>query len=200
MVRAEALGIGSSRHRIRTKKAEIARYWLDTPAGLERLPENCAIGGELQPCCFACGFDTVRCDVSSQGWHGWEATAALDRCHLVPRALGGDESPSNLVLLCKRCHRDAPNVGDAVYMLRWIAQRESWFEGMWTFLRLAFERADLSGTVNTFSRTELDEVDRMVRDLLRRWTGSHGGYVTDATIEAVMAESVRRVVAQREGQ
>jgi 5-methylcytosine-specific restriction endonuclease McrA len=175
--------MGSPRHRIRTRKAEIARYWSDTRAGLERLPENCAIGGELEPCCFACGFDAVRCDVSSEGWDGWE-TAALDRCHLVPRALGGDESPSNLVLLCRPCHRDAPNVGDPSYMLRGITERESWFEHMWTFIRSAFERADLRSTVNTFSRAELDESDRVLRDLLRRWTGSHRGYVTDASLEA----------------
>jgi hypothetical protein len=85
-------------------------------------------------------------------------------------------------------------------MLRWIAERETWFAGMWAFLRSAFERADLGSAVNTFSSAELDEADRMVRDLLRRWTGSHGGYVTDATIEAVIAESVRRIVAQRDGQ
>jgi hypothetical protein len=198
LVRAEALGIGSTRHRIRTKKTEIARYWLETPIGLERLPGNCAIGAELEPCCFACGFDAARRGISSEGWGAWER-AALDRCHLVPRRLGGDESPSNLVLLCRRCHRDAPNVGDAIYMLRWIAERESWFADMWTFLRSAFDRAGLHDTVDTFSSAELDDSGRVVRELLRDWTGSHGGYVTDATIEAVMLESVRRIVAQRDG-
>jgi 5-methylcytosine-specific restriction endonuclease McrA len=174
--------MGTSRHRIRTKKAEIARYWLGTSTGLERLPDNCAIGGELEPCCFACGFDAVRHDVSAEGWDGWE-TAALDRCHLVPRTLGGDESPSNLVLLCRRCHRDAPNVGHPTYMLRWIAEREPHFAHRWTFIESVYERADLRGTINTFSTAELNESDRLLRDLLRNWTGSHGGYVTDATLE-----------------
>lgn len=52
--------MGTSRHRIRTKKAEIARYWLDTSTGLERLPD-------------ACGCDAVRHDVSAEGWDGWAA-------------------------------------------------------------------------------------------------------------------------------
>lgn len=189
--------MGSPRLRIKTKKAEIARYWLDTPTGLERLPDNCAIGGELEPCCFACGFDAVGCDVSAEGWDGWEA-AALDRCHLIPRALGGDESPANLVLLCRRCHRDAPNVGDPTYMLRWIAERESHFAHMWAFIGSVYERAGLRSTIDTFSNAELDQSNRVFRDLLRHWTGSHGGYMTDATLEAAMLESVDRIVAQRD--
>lgn len=90
-------------------------------------------------------------------------------------------------------------VGDPVYMLRWIAERESHFAHMWTFIESVYERADLRDTINAFSTAELHESDRLLRDLLRNWTGSHGGYVTDATLEAVMVESVRRVVARRDG-
>lgn len=31
----------------------------------------------------------------------------------------------------------------------------------------------------------------------RRWTGLHGSYMTDSTLEAVSVESVRRVVARK---
>ena len=82
-------------------------------------------------------------------------TTALDRCHLVPRTLGGDESPSNLVLLCRRCHRDAPNVGHPTYVLRWIAEQESHLAHMWTFIESVYERADLRDAINTFSTAEL---------------------------------------------
>ena len=27
-----------------------------------------------------------------------------ERCHIVPASLGGEDTPSNFVILCKRCH------------------------------------------------------------------------------------------------
>ena len=36
----------------------------------------------------------------------------LQRCHIVPDSLGGQDAPSNIVLLCERCHIDGPNVTD----------------------------------------------------------------------------------------
>jgi len=187
--------MSARRYRIRTTKAEIARYWLDSAEGLARLPENCGIDYEDEPCCFACGFYAAR-EHGIGGWAAWNR-AALDRCHLVPRQLGGDESPSNLVLLCNRCHRDAPNVGDPEYMLRWIAEREAHIPTMFALIRATIERADLRDTIDTFTSAELAEQHRWFAHLLSRWTGSHGAYTTDSTLEAVIVESVRRVVAAR---
>lgn len=44
----------------------------------------------------------------------------LERCHIVPDSLGGEDDPSNIVLLCKRCHIDGPNVKDSEVMWDWI--------------------------------------------------------------------------------
>ena len=44
----------------------------------------------------------------------------LQRCHIIPRSLDGEESPSNLVLLCSQCHAEAPNVADPEYMWVWL--------------------------------------------------------------------------------
>ena len=44
----------------------------------------------------------------------------LERAHIVPHAMGGKDEPSNLVLLCKRCHADGPNVDDPEIMWDWI--------------------------------------------------------------------------------
>ena len=34
----------------------------------------------------------------------------LQLCHIIPASLGGEKVPGNLVLMCKHCHRLAPNV------------------------------------------------------------------------------------------
>lgn len=44
----------------------------------------------------------------------------LERAHIVPAALGGKDEPQNLVLLCKRCHADGPNVADPEIIWDWI--------------------------------------------------------------------------------
>jgi hypothetical protein len=46
----------------------------------------------------------------------------LERCHIVPDSLGGADHPSNLVLLCKHCHREAPNIADSRFMWIWIRE------------------------------------------------------------------------------
>ncbi|WP_454055424.1 HNH endonuclease [Clostridium sp. Marseille-Q7071] len=44
----------------------------------------------------------------------------LERCHIIPRSLGGEDTASNFVLLCKRCHSEAPNIDNYDIMWDWI--------------------------------------------------------------------------------
>lgn len=44
----------------------------------------------------------------------------LQKCHIIPRALGGSDDASNLVLLCAGCHRLAPNIGNAEALWTWL--------------------------------------------------------------------------------
>jgi hypothetical protein len=56
----------------------------------------------------------------------------LQRCHIVPRALGGSEEPCNLVLLCRQCHAEAPNVADPDFMWTWLrAHAEPFYGTYW---------------------------------------------------------------------
>jgi len=44
----------------------------------------------------------------------------LERCHIIPKSLGGKNTPDNYVLLCNNCHQEAPNVNDKKFMFEWI--------------------------------------------------------------------------------
>lgn len=75
----------------------------------------------------------------AKAWGG----EGLDRCHLIPRAKGGPDTPDNLVLLCSECHKEAPDCLDPNIMLRWIARRESYWMVLSRKLTVAAETAGL---------------------------------------------------------
>ena len=51
----------------------------------------------------------------------------LQKCHIIPHSLGGTDEPSNLVLLCERCHIDAPNINSKTFMWDWIRSNSTTF-------------------------------------------------------------------------
>jgi len=66
-----------------------------------------------------CGLSV---DWSEADTHCWRCGCEknLQRCHIIPHALGGHDRPDNIVLLCSRCHAEGPNVADPEIMWDWI--------------------------------------------------------------------------------
>ena len=76
-------------------------------------------------------------DWSEAETHCWRCGCEKDlqRCHIVPDALGGKDEPSNLVLLCSRCHAEGPNVTDPEVMWDWIrAYSVPFYETFWSIM------------------------------------------------------------------
>lgn len=180
--------------RVQTPKSKIAEYWLATAEGRARLPVNETSIDWGEPNCFACGWWATRADEAPELWSVWNR-AALDRCHLVPAALGGEDEPENLVLLCIQCHQDAPDVADPTYMLRWIERRESWINRGMRLLQKAFEDADLANVAETRQLAQ-ERVVHVQKELMRTWAGVHGRGFSEGTMAAVAVEAVRRVLAE----
>ena len=89
----------SERKPIRTTVAQAVDYWSN------RIDE-CALSvdwSEANTHCWRCGCERN-----------------LQRCHIIPDSLGGKDEPANIVLLCKRCHAEGPNVTDPEVMWDWI--------------------------------------------------------------------------------
>lgn len=99
------------RKSIKTSKKEIVEYW-------ESKQDECGLGvdwAEAEERCWRCGYKR-----------------RLQRCHIIPDSLGGKDEPSNLVLLCERCHIDAPNVESETFMWDWIrANGTSFYDTFW---------------------------------------------------------------------
>lgn len=184
------------RKSIKTSKVAVAEYWLGTEEGRRRFPGNAALIDFGEPSCFACGFQATRVDEPPEIWQVW-SKAVLDRAHLIPRTLGGDDEAPNLVLLCSDCHRDAPNVGDSRYMLEWMGRRESFFSRRIAMFQRAIDTGGLEREYAILAEEVKDDrVSKVLRELLGSWTATHGWYVNESTEEAVMAEAIRRVAGE----
>jgi hypothetical protein len=84
-----------------------------------------------EPSCWACGFhydakyDIKRSDVAwSEVLKRWDRIP-LQRCHVIPRSLGGANDVSNLFLMCRECHDLAPNTNLAEVFLSWARGQDS---------------------------------------------------------------------------
>jgi len=91
---------------IKTKKRDIVDYW-------SKIKDECLLSvdwSEAETRCWRCGYQK-----------------RLQRCHIIPDSLGGKDTPSNLVLLCERCHIDAPNIEDKDFMWDWIIANKTPF-------------------------------------------------------------------------
>lgn len=58
-------------------------------------------------------------DAHERCWRCGDKTKT-QKCHIVPRSLGGEDHASNYVALCADCHDEAPNVADPAAMWLWI--------------------------------------------------------------------------------
>lgn len=53
-------------------------------------------------------------------WNHRSVTSKLNRCHIVPKALGGDGSAENLFLMCECCHNESPDTTNREAFFRWV--------------------------------------------------------------------------------
>ena len=101
----------NKRKKIQTSKKDIVEYW-ETRVYEGHLSVDFA---EAYDRCWRCGCECV-----------------LHRCHIIPHSLGGGEEPSNMVLLCNRCHREAPNIDNAEFFWDWLlAQKADFYDTYW---------------------------------------------------------------------
>jgi len=99
-------GRSKRNYSVKTTMKAIAEYWAEYSEEHD-ISADFYWGGSLKialKVCWRCGHKTRR----------------LEKCHIVPHALGGKDEPANLLLMCGRCHREAPNCTDPNFILMWL--------------------------------------------------------------------------------
>ncbi|MBC3926696.1 HNH endonuclease signature motif containing protein [Undibacterium sp. CY21W] len=118
--------------------------------------------------------------------------AKLQRCHIIPASRGGPASVENLVLLCGRCHREAPNVSDSRLMWIWLRASCLPFYDMYWTVRGAEEFENMFGrlpfSTSEFSKDMKDVAVELLRTEIGRATIHWGeGRLNPSTIASIFA-------------
>ena len=88
-------------------KLSIVEYWMQNAeeSGLEE-------SDFAHPNCFACGkipienfSEAARSTKATEGLN-WSQKTPLQKAHVVPRSLGGNNEPRNFFRLCDVCHNE----------------------------------------------------------------------------------------------
>jgi hypothetical protein len=126
------------------KIAEIVAYWRkhQDESGLS------VDWAEAHERCWRCGYKR-----------------RLQKCHIIPRSLGGSDDAENLVLLCKFCHRENPNVTDPSFMWLWLRAHALPFYGTY-WIHRGFEEFEKLFKRKPFSDVDPDISPEKIREAL----------------------------------
>lgn len=120
----------------REKKKKVVSYWeknLYKTHGMSEIDMGCDFS-EAVDRCWRCGYETSRTEI----------------CHIKPKGLLPKNikekfDPSNLVLLCNPCHKEAPDIYDSEIMWKWIQSTSYPTHEMYSENRISEEYKKLYG-------------------------------------------------------
>lgn len=165
---------------IKTSHQDIVDYWVDHE-------DECGLAvdwSEAPELCWRCGYKSK-----------------LERCHIVPHSRGGSEAPENLVLLCHRCHREAPNVTDPRFMWIWLRTACVPFYDTYWSIRGYFEFEQMFGRLPFkgigLDKMQLQRAKRLIQEEMQNATIHFGeGRMNPSTIACILAKVEERLTGK----
>jgi len=82
----------------------------------------CVIGDWGEPKCWACGsWISTPVEGTKDYKTIWNySNQGLEKCHIIAKQFGGENTPENLFLLCTRCHRLSPDTKNKKRFYTWV--------------------------------------------------------------------------------
>lgn len=120
----------------RPSNRQIAQNWIDWQKESKQAPPWDRWGWDwCDPSCMACGYWAESWDVTCRNcktddpcifdkhMQSWNRAKGLHGCHIIPHAMGGLNEPCNFVLMCARCHAEAPDTRRPQVLYDWMRDR-----------------------------------------------------------------------------
>ena len=140
-------------------------------------------------------------------WCCGQRTNHLQRCHIVPKSLGGTFEPHNIVPLCGACHDEAPDVIDKNIMFEWIKEQQNPMSGLglgkyWhlydTIVEGATKLHEKYGEIDEDKLKNLIKINYDKTSIHGGQTKSKGLYYKNSTREWIMKRSFKDYEIDRE--
>ncbi len=168
-----------------TKKYEIYNYWKDkaiTKNFEVKLWEACTADDEAvkitdfpdEIFCWACEALPYVIADSDNIKTLWNHDHFLDKAHILAKSKGGEDTPSNLFLLCPNCHVEAPDTTNLQNFYAWVYYKRRFDNWVLTYKK-EFEKA-----------ANIKRVD--VEELYKRWERLSLNLDTVEALRGQMAE------------
>ena len=195
---------------VRTKRFQIFEYWKDkyiTSDGkiIERkdLKENESKNPELvitdwgEPSCRACGkparlkenasyVEWKQTNNYEKIWNSKEVEHSLQKCHIVPRALQGEDEPHNLFMLCSSCHCESPDTTNESTFIRWVYRiRKKYSSGIPNCSTIANK---LSEELESRGLPSFEEAMNIIES--SKMADEHKKWLSDGTLREYIKENV----------
>jgi hypothetical protein len=139
----------------------------------------------------------IGCDWAEAAIMCWRCGCerTTQKCHIIPKSLGGSDKPENIVALCAMCHDEAPNVADPNAMWKWIENTTKYgglYDTYWTFMAIKSLALQKGLTIDEIaSKINFHKLIKQNEKIgLHFGQNSGGSQVTLSTIEWVMNTSM----------
>lgn len=164
-----------AREQIRTTIPEIVDYWVKHVDESELSVDF----AEAHERCWRCG-----------------CRRRLERCHIIPASLGGEDTPSNFVILCRRCHLDNPNVADPEIMWDWLrAYGVPLYDTFWTIQGMdEYKKIYGVSVMEEFRSRGLQPDDPEVRELQREVSQGASYHFGDPHLNVATLAGLQRML------
>jgi len=107
------------------------------------------------------------CDANVRCWRCARKKKTLERCHIIPESLGGTGDVNNLILLCKDCHQESPDVLESKYIWEWIKNTKADYYNLWDIQKSFSEYEKIYGeTVDVSLLKAIPEKSKNSNDLV----------------------------------
>lgn len=145
-----------------------------------------------EPECWACGkYIKINNnnDNLKKTWNDKKVASKLNRCHIIPKALGGLNSPENMFLMCEECHYLSP---DTIYkkgFFIWVYDRKKCFEKT----IFGFNWLEISNNINEYKKmlgVEGKIANKFNLKKMKNKTNVHAGKLSQSTLEMAILFSV----------
>ncbi|ENK0837713.1 HNH endonuclease [Clostridium botulinum] len=165
------------REKVKTPKEEIVNYWFSRV-------DECRLSvdaSEAHERCWRCG-----------------CKKSLERCHIIPHSLGGEDKPSNLVLLCHRCHLENPNVTDPEIMWDWLsAYGTTFYDTFWAIQGIKeyefIYNKSLKEEFEVRNIKDINKFKEIVTEQIEKTTFHYGHpYLNSATLAGVIRSALKK--------